>query len=71
MLDEKGNEIQYGNCFFHIGIILMFIVVESHIIAIVRINAGGGNDRTSKVTADIFYGSFGSAFAGFDVYQVL
>lgn len=39
MLDEEGNEIQYGNRFLHIGIILMFIVVESHMLAIVRINA--------------------------------
>ena len=39
MLDEKGDEIQYRNRFFHIGIILVLIVVESHIIAIVRINA--------------------------------
>lgn len=39
MLDEKGNEIQYRNSFFHIGIVLVFIVVESHMIAIVRINA--------------------------------
>lgn len=67
MLDEKGNEIQYGNCFFHIGIILMFIVVESHIIAIVRINAGGGNDRTSKVTADVFYDRVSAAESWFGV----
>ena len=57
MLDEKGNEIQNGNCFFHIGIILMFIVVERYMIAIVRINARGGNDRPAKVTADVFYNS--------------
>ena len=57
MLDEKGNEIQYGNSFFHIGIILMFIVVESHIVPIIRINAGSGNDGPPKVTADIFYDS--------------
>ncbi len=45
----------------------MFIVVESHIIAIVRINAGGGNDRTSKVTADVFYDRVSAAESWFGV----
>lgn len=45
----------------------MFIVVESHIIAIVRINAGGGNDRTSKVTADVFYDRVSAAGSWFGV----
>ena len=54
MLDEKGNEIHYRNSFFHIRIIFVFIVMESHIFPIVRIDAGSGNDGTSKVAADIF-----------------
>lgn len=62
MPDEKGNKIQYGNSFFHIGIILVFIVVEGHMIAIVRINAGDGNDGASKVTADVFYNTLFSQF---------
>lgn len=37
LLDEEGNEIQYGNRYFHIGIIFVFIVVESLMIGIVRI----------------------------------
>lgn len=57
MLDEEGNKVHDRESFFHIGIILVFIVVKSHMIAIVRINAGGGNNRASKVTADIFYDS--------------
>ncbi len=39
MLDEEGDEIQYRDRFFHIGMILVFIVVESHMVAIIRINA--------------------------------
>ena len=39
MLYEEGDEIQCRNGSFHIGIILEFIVVESHSIPIVRINA--------------------------------
>ena len=55
MLDEKGNESEYRNSFFHIGIILMFIVVESHIVPIIRINAGSGYNRPSEVTTDVLY----------------
>lgn len=54
MLDEKRDEIHDGNSFFHVRIIFVSIVMESHIFPIVRIDAGGGNDRTPKVAADIF-----------------
>lgn len=47
MLDEKEDEIHYRNSFLHIGIILMFIIMESHIIPIVRIDTGSSNDRTA------------------------
>lgn len=57
MLDGEGNKVHDRESFFHIGIILVFIVVESHMIAIVRINARGGNNRPAKVTADVFYDS--------------
>ena len=67
MLYEKGDEIQYRNCFFYIGIILVFIVVEGHIITIVRINAGGGNNRASEVTADVFYDRVSVAEVGLGI----
>lgn len=67
MLDEKGNESEYGNSFFHIGIILMFIVVESHIVPIIRIDAGSGYDRPSEVTADVLYDSVSVAEVGFGI----
>ena len=67
MLDEKGNEIQYRNSFFHIGIILVFIVVESHIVPIVRINTRSGNDRPPKITTDVFYDSVSVAEIGFGI----
>ena len=68
MLYEKGDEIQYRDRFFHIRIILMFIVVESHMIPIVRINAGGGNNRASKITADVFYDRVSVAEVGFCIH---
>ena len=41
------------------GIIFVPVVVESHMAAIVGINPGKCNDRTSKITADIFNNGFG------------
>ena len=67
MLDKKGNKIQYRDGFFHIGIIPVFIVVESHIITIIRINARGGNNRPPQVTADVFYDSVRVAEIGFGI----
>ena len=67
MLDEKGNEIHYRNSFFHIRIIFVFIVMESHIFPIVRIDAGSGNDGTAKVAADVFYDSISVAEIGLGI----
>ncbi len=57
MLDEEGDEVQNGKSFFHIGAVLVFIVVEGHAVPIVGVNARGGNDGPSKVTADVLYDS--------------
>lgn len=57
VLDEQGNKVHYGNCFFHIGIVFVFIVVEGHVFPIIGINAGSGNNGTAEVTADVFYNS--------------
>lgn len=67
MLDEKGDEIQYGKSFFHIGIIFVLIVMKSYVIPIVKINAGGGNDRPPEVTADVFYNRASVAEIGFGI----
>lgn len=45
----------------------MPIVMERHILAIVRINAGSGNDGTTKVAADIFDNGIGVTEVGFGV----
>lgn len=38
MLDKQGNEIQDRDSSFNIGIILVFVVMESHIFPIVGID---------------------------------
>lgn len=67
MLDKQRNEVHYGNRFFNVGIVFMLIVVEGHVFTVIRINAGGGNDRTSKVAADVFYNSVNVAEIGFGI----
>lgn len=67
MLDEKGNKIHYRNRFFHIGIVIMFIVVESYVSTIVGINAGSGNDRTPQVAAYIFNDCISITEIGFGI----
>lgn len=54
VLDEKLNEVQYGEGFDDIRVIFVLIIMKSDIFSIIRINARGGNDRPSKIPADIF-----------------
>ena len=54
MLNTEGKELYDMNGLFNIGVIFVFIVMEGHIVTIVGINAGSGNNRMSKVAADIF-----------------
>lgn len=39
VLDKQGNEVHYRNCFFHIEIIFMFIVMKGYVFTIIGINA--------------------------------
>lgn len=64
MLDEALNEFHNGNGFFYVFVIFVAVVVESDKIAIILINAWSGDDRTAKITTDIFYDGFRVAFIG-------
>ncbi len=55
VLDEKFHEVQHGNRFHNIRVILVLVVMEGHVCAIVGINPGSGNDRAAEITADIFH----------------
>lgn len=55
MLDKQRDEVHYGKGFFNVGIVFVLIVVKGHIFTIIGINAGGCNNRTSEITADVFY----------------
>ena len=65
MLYEEGNKIQDGEGSFHIGIVFMFIVMESDIVTVIGINARSSNDRSPKIPADIFHDGVGVTKIGF------
>ena len=55
--DSLGNKL----------VILMPVIVESDHFTIIGINAGGGNNRSSEISADIFDDMFRIAFLGFGI----
>ena len=59
VLYKQGNKVHYRNRFFHIGVVFVFVVMKGYVFAIIGINAGGGNNRAAKVTADVFYNGVG------------
>lgn len=72
-LDKQGNEVQDRDSSFNIGIILVFVVMESHIFTIIGIDLWSGDDGTAKGAADIFDDSIAVAEigVGIDIENVL
>ena len=54
MSDETLYEIQNRDGFINKFVIFVSVVVESHEITIVFINAGSGNYRASEISANVF-----------------
>ena len=48
------DEINGRKSFFYVFIILMAIVMESNSIPIIVVDSGCSNDRTAKITPDVF-----------------
>lgn len=67
MMDQTLNELHDRDGFFYIDIILMAIVVEGDQVTIIGINAGSGNDRSTKITPNVFGNDSGVAFIGFGI----
>ena len=59
MLDQEFDEFNDGKSLFNINIIFMTVIVESDIFTIIGINTFEGNDRSSKIAADVFYNGIG------------
>lgn len=65
MHDKASDEIKGGNAFPDGLIIFVPCVMKSYIFPIVFINAGGSNDGTAEVAADVFKGDIRRAGIGF------
>ena len=65
MLDKTLNKFHGRNGFFHILVIFMTVIMESHILSVIAVDAGSSNYRTSKVTTDIFRNDFRITFVWF------
>ena len=64
MDDEAFDEVQGGNAFFDGFVIFVPCVVKSNKFTIIFINAGGSNNGTPQVSADVFDGYIRSAGGG-------
>lgn len=67
VLDESGNKFYSRNRFGDKNIVFMPVIVKRNGIAIIRVNAGGGDDRASKVSANIFKDDVRFAVFGFRI----
>lgn len=54
MAYKSFHEIQYWNGLINKFVVFVSVVVESNRITIVAVNAGSSNNRTSKISADVF-----------------
>lgn len=54
MMDEAVDEFHGRNGFCDKFIIFMSVVMECDLFAVVSVNAGSGNDRSSEIASDIF-----------------
>ena len=72
MPDETFYELHNRKRFFDIGIIFVAVVMEGDKAAIIFVNPGGGNNRTSQIAPNVFYGGSGVAFSwlGIDIETV-
>ena len=54
VLDKQLNKINGRKSFSDERIVFMSVVMESHVITIVRINSGKCDNRATQIAADIF-----------------
>lgn len=54
MLYKALNKVHNRKSFFHILVIFVSVVMKGYKVTVIVVNSGGGNDRASKITADIF-----------------
>ncbi len=72
MLYQAADKFQNRDGFCYKFFVLMAAVMEGYIFTVITVNAGCGNDRPAKVTANIFSGFVWVAFVwpGIDIKAV-
>ena len=70
--DEAADELHSGDRFFHVFTIFVTVVMEGNKVPIVAVDPGSGDDRASKIAADIFDHCFWVAFVrlGIDIKTI-
>ena len=56
MQDQAFDKVNGGDAFCDRFMVLMSLIMERHRIPVIGIHPGSGNDRPSKVSADVFNG---------------
>ena len=62
MTDQTSDEVDCRKCFLNIFVIFMSVVMKSNHFAIIAVNSGCGDDRSSKITSDILDNRFWVTF---------
>lgn len=65
--DKTLDELHNGDGFLHILIIFMTVVMKGYGVAVIFVDPGGSDDRTSQITANVFDDGPGVTFIGFGV----
>lgn len=56
MYNQAFDKVNGGDAFGYSFMVFMALIVEGHRSPIIGINPGSGNDRSSKISADVFKG---------------
>ena len=56
MYDQPFDKVNGRDAFCDCFMVLMALIMERHTIPVIGINPGSGNDRSSKISADVFNG---------------
>lgn len=67
MLNKQFNKINGRKSRLNERVVFMLMVMKSYHPTVIGINPGEGNDRTAKITADIFNNGFWVAEVGFGI----
>lgn len=68
VLDKAFYEIHNWDCFLHIPVVLVAVVVEGNKIIIVFVDSGSSNHRAAEVTANVFDNGIRVALIGFGIH---